>query len=438
MRVVLAVLMLALFAASASASCSFSKGVVYPIDDAIKCLDSIPPNELHKQATLDSMEKAFPLYTFLDMASSPPPSPLALDNVDIMAELSRFRSTKYDNEFAFQRDVADTFRKLRDAHTNYRMCTPFNRWTFLHPIVIASHVEKEKQVLTVAPYMFPDAFKAQIEKFIGYDLMDFQNAVIHTINQKPALQVITDFARNDVGVAKDVSGRFNLATIMFLPRPGTSGPDLSGVPGYFTARDGYSSTIPYGENTIEFGFTFPNGTSSSYKFPWFAVPKIDLNIDEFANGGELPNNSGFHFKHNKGLHRFAPTKQPDILREIAEESIALKPVHTARTPSKKMSIKRASRGACAGDDCFELLAESDDVQGYAIKSSPRTAVLQINTFGPADAKKFGQAISDVLDKVIIFFFSLVVFPLSLFPISLFTPLPLSFTFFSLSLLISSI
>jgi len=396
--VLLAVAMFAVTAPLVSANdCSFNEGTIYDSETVWKCFASVPVDEANKETTLTALERAFPLYAFLDIQVKPPASELSLHDVDLMKEFARIRSTKYESEYAFQSDLANTFILLHDAHTTYRMDHPYTAFTFVNPIIITSFFTGTEQIVSVPPFSFPAAMKKQIEAKIGMDLDQFINATVYEINQEPALDHVVAFAKDHIGVSKDIATRLNLAVAQFMPRPDTPGPDsVPVINGIFTARNGYWGSMPEGEDSIEFGFKFPNGTMKSYKFPWLVLATANVVVGPEERAKTVVDKIDLlsPFKEQKKV-KMEPI---DILSEFAKDAIPLERVESITKPQLKLSAQKVSRGGCSGEDCFTVLANSENVHGYGIVSAPDVAVLQIDTFAPSLPGTFGKTIATVLDK----------------------------------------
>ncbi|CAG8569977.1 9677_t:CDS:2, partial [Acaulospora colombiana] len=139
------------------------------------------------------------LYVFTDQSKEPPENGFDFTPMDILKVLDTFLDNKhYTTDFEFYKDLRFTIKKLRDGHTDLISGCYFYNVLFDQQIYLYSVVENEKQLIKV----FDDSV----------DRKNVDCEVTH-INSKPALQVITEFARTQLSTSRDLGVRFNDALV---------------------------------------------------------------------------------------------------------------------------------------------------------------------------------------------------------------------------------
>ncbi|CAG8724570.1 16569_t:CDS:2, partial [Dentiscutata erythropus] len=126
-------------------------------------------------------------YALLDQAKEEPNPGFTVRPIDLISELDFVLKNNYSHEFQFIYDVTDLIQELRDGHTS------------LSQVQLSSGTFH------------------QINDF--NDIKDPSNidCQVIDIDDKPAIEVITEFARNHTSFARDLNARFNsaLASLAF-------------------------------------------------------------------------------------------------------------------------------------------------------------------------------------------------------------------------------
>ncbi|CAG8744126.1 8346_t:CDS:2, partial [Cetraspora pellucida] len=128
-----------------------------------------------------------------------------------------FELTLYNETKAIQYDVANLIGELRDGHT-WLLSDNYHKYTFYQGLSMYSVIKKDgtQQIKVFNDVKDPSTIDCQVIE----------------IDDRPAIEVITEFARNKTYWSKDLSARFNsaLASLTF----GNGDFQISGQ--FFTAR----------------------------------------------------------------------------------------------------------------------------------------------------------------------------------------------------------
>ncbi|CAG8461468.1 1246_t:CDS:2, partial [Racocetra fulgida] len=144
--------------------------------------------------SLKGMFKTF--YVFFDQSREPAERGFDFRSVDINGELDKLLKNDYATDFEFMTDVTQIIIDLKDGHTDFRSAC-YNAFFFLQDIWLYSTV---------------DCHGSQIIKVLQDDL-DSSNdrCEVTKIDGRPALEVITSYAKNHIRNSRDLGVRFNLA-----------------------------------------------------------------------------------------------------------------------------------------------------------------------------------------------------------------------------------
>ncbi|CAG8462197.1 10176_t:CDS:2 [Acaulospora colombiana] len=134
-------------------------------------------------------------YAFFDEAKEEPKPGFTFRPVDLSVELDRLLEKRYESEFEFYTDVNSIINALSDAHTQL-ISYCYESFTFFQRLSMYSIIRDGKQIIKVFD-----------------DTVDPSNVdcEVVSIDGLPALDVITKFALDYVGLTKDLGVRFNTA-----------------------------------------------------------------------------------------------------------------------------------------------------------------------------------------------------------------------------------
>ncbi|CAG8525670.1 11773_t:CDS:2, partial [Cetraspora pellucida] len=169
----------------------------FPVSDVRSCYNSFKFDDNIRTGTIDTIKKILNgFYVFIDQVNKPPEPGFNFDPFDILKELDSLAKKKYNDDFEFTTDVINLLIKMKDPHTFYfPIC--YTRFTFTQQLALYSIVADDgSQLIKV--------FKDNLDS-------SNKNCVVDTINGNPALDVIKQFARDNVFVSKDLGVRFNMA-----------------------------------------------------------------------------------------------------------------------------------------------------------------------------------------------------------------------------------
>ncbi|CAG8487460.1 9530_t:CDS:2, partial [Acaulospora colombiana] len=172
-------------------------------DDVKACFLSNPFNISIANNALMTLHELFEdFYIFTDQSKEPPENGFDFTPMDILKTLDTFLDNKnYTTDFEFNKDLRLTIKKLRDGHTDFLAGCYLNDVIFDQQIYLYSVVENGKQLIKV--------FDDTIDR-------SNVNCEVTQINSKPALQVITEFARTQLSTSRDLGVRFNDALVSLV------------------------------------------------------------------------------------------------------------------------------------------------------------------------------------------------------------------------------
>ncbi|CAG8462596.1 24326_t:CDS:2 [Cetraspora pellucida] len=169
----------------------------FPVSDVRSCYNSFKFDDNIRTGTIDTIKKILNgFYVFIDQVNKPPEPGFNFDSFDILKELDSLSKKEYNDDFEFTTDVINLIIKMKDPHTFYfPIC--YTRFTFTQQLALYSIVTDDgSQLIKV--------FKDNLDS-------SNKNCVVDTIDGNPALDVIKQFARDNVFVSKDLGVRFNMA-----------------------------------------------------------------------------------------------------------------------------------------------------------------------------------------------------------------------------------
>ncbi|CAG8461747.1 4396_t:CDS:2 [Acaulospora morrowiae] len=199
---------------------SYVKGEDYyvpvPMDEVRSCLTSFSYNSTAANEIVDSIIKALTgYYVFLDSARDPPNPGNTYNEIDIVSALKAVLQGDFKTDYDFMINVTNTLDQLKDAHTGlFPSC--YDGFTYIQGLDL---------------YSIVDSNGHQSIK-VWKDFIDNSNSECDVlfIDGIPAIQAIKQYARDDIGLVRDLGVRFNMA-LTALTAGGTS--EFSN---YFTRR----------------------------------------------------------------------------------------------------------------------------------------------------------------------------------------------------------
>ncbi|CAG8616815.1 11813_t:CDS:2 [Dentiscutata erythropus] len=171
--------------------------------DVKVCYESTPYNKTKAIQVIETVKEYLKgFYALLDQAKEEQNPGFASRPIDLISELDLVLKNNYSYEFQFIYDVVDLIKELRDGHTRLESDN-YHKYNFQHGLSMYSAIRKDGT--------------QQIKVF--NDIKDPRNidCQVIDIDDKPAIDVITEFAKNHTNLSRDLSARFNsaLATLAF-------------------------------------------------------------------------------------------------------------------------------------------------------------------------------------------------------------------------------
>ncbi|CAG8797432.1 45861_t:CDS:2, partial [Gigaspora margarita] len=171
--------------------------------DVKACYESTPYNKTKATQIIETVKenlKAF--YVLLEQSKEDPNPGFTFRSMDIISELDLLLNNNYLYEYQFIYDVSDLIEELRDGHT-LLSSIDYHKYDFYQGLSLYSVIKEDGT--------------QQIKVF--NDIKDPNNIDCQVINidDKPAIDVITEFASNHIASSRDLSVRFNsaLASLRF-------------------------------------------------------------------------------------------------------------------------------------------------------------------------------------------------------------------------------
>ena len=348
-------LLLAFFVVGAfSINCSFSFGTFYDHDSVWACMSSFPFNQSVAQHTVTNLKKAMQLYPFRDIAKNPP-APFETVNLD--QELDSIGSSVYQNDMAFQWALRRLFIRLRDAHTNYYAPVPY-QFTFQLPVNIFSFMENGRLVFEVSDVL------NNASAWTDYNYTSLVGARVLQIDGLDAASYLNSFT-DEIGSAKDVQTRFNIALLQRAP---LSGYESSSVPwrGLLTYRPHHFASAPQ-KSSMTMQVSVRGGAPFSVTMPWKATTTTPF----FSNEAYMSSYWNDGYNNNK------KNKKP-VKKRVSSATKNMKALRSIR-------VKR---------DPQPLFNSTVDGLGFYLLND--TLVWYQNNFEPADYGAYYQTVVDAL------------------------------------------
>lgn len=310
------------------------QGVPMSVDAALRCFDTVPFNATRRDAIVDLLSKSMQLYSFLDIAVSPP---APFEPVDLLAELDNIRSTVFASDLRMHLAISSIFRKLRDAHTDYHVpgCYQSRVYNAL-PLFGFAAADGSPQVGALnGMKVFEDTnpklnfFRNVIQRTetVYANFSDrVEGATVLQIDGVNPWLAIAAFARDSVGMAKSAETRMSLSLTRALAN--------STALGLWTARSLFAAGLPSSGVIVK--LMEANATAPTvYKLPNFLVP--GANVSSAADLLELcfPNAS------TVGKAREQPV---DSMKKHYELVFGANPLPTHRTAESALPARPTPPG----------------------------------------------------------------------------------------------
>jgi hypothetical protein len=203
---------------------------------------------------------------------------------------------------------------------------------------------------------------------------------VETINSEPALQHIVDFAREHVGVAKDLGSRFNMALFQFDAdaTAAAGNATVSIISGAFAQRNNDWAPFPSQFDTgVTYTFSAPGKHLSPLTAPWHA--KVGARAD-------ITSSDAFKSEWYAAPPALADASATSTAATSAAAAASAAPLFQRPTPPPAK--------ACVSAGCFTLLIENGDgVHFYTMDSHKKTVVMYLDTFEPKNATSFEETVA---------------------------------------------
>ncbi|CAG8630242.1 10507_t:CDS:2, partial [Scutellospora calospora] len=171
--------------------------------DVKACYESTPYNKENATKVIETVKEYLKgFYAYLDQAKEEPNPGFTFRPIDIISELDLILKNNYSYEYQFIYDVENLIGELRDGHT-ILISDLYNKYRFYQGLSMYSVIKKDgtQQIKVFNDIKDPSTIDCQ---------------VIY-IDDRPAINVITEFARDHTTWSRDLSARFNsaLASLVF-------------------------------------------------------------------------------------------------------------------------------------------------------------------------------------------------------------------------------
>ncbi|CAG8482760.1 1057_t:CDS:2, partial [Diversispora eburnea] len=192
------------------------------LKDVENCLTSFPYNKTRAKSTIETLKSLTnDFYVFNNQAKEQPHPGFTFDPIDLEKELDKILATNYKTDYNFLTDIRKLYIKLHDGHTQFYA-------SFFHDFLDSTNIDCE----------------------------------VTLINSKPAIEEITNFAKNNSFISRDLGVRFNNALTSLSLVNGVL--DISGLGSEFVLRE----DIPESDG-IEYTLNCPNNKQpKNFKREW--------------------------------------------------------------------------------------------------------------------------------------------------------------------------
>ncbi|KAF9578332.1 hypothetical protein BGW38_005919, partial [Lunasporangiospora selenospora] len=164
------------------------------------CYQAQAYDPAHAAKILTSVENLVGnVYVFLDQAKAPSKAPFRTPQVDIMAELKKFRTRKFKSDYEFNMALTYMTFSVNDGHFAYRNDC-YKTATFTQPISLYAPVVDGVQNIRV---FYADEAQKGVPKG------GLTDCVVSTIDGVPALKAVQDFTDRTSAISKDPGVRLN-------------------------------------------------------------------------------------------------------------------------------------------------------------------------------------------------------------------------------------
>ncbi|RIB05846.1 hypothetical protein C2G38_2279494 [Gigaspora rosea] len=172
--------------------------------DVKACYELTPYNATKAIQIIEILKEYFKgFYIFLEKAKEQPNPGFTFRPIDLISELDLIAKNNYSYEYQFIYDVADLIGELKDGHTRL-YSSVYNKYAFYQGLSLYSVIKKDgtQQIKVFNDVKDPSNIECQV--------ID--------IDDRPAIDVITEFAKNNIKKSRDLSVRFNyaLASLSFV------------------------------------------------------------------------------------------------------------------------------------------------------------------------------------------------------------------------------
>ncbi|CAG8852108.1 17468_t:CDS:2, partial [Gigaspora margarita] len=135
-------------------------------------------------------------YIFLDQSKEKAQDGFDFRSVDLITELDTLLKKEYTTDFEFFSNITQIISDLKDAHTNLKPAC-YNAFDFKQNILLYSSVNPKgyQSIKVYHDDQEPSNVGCEVTHIDGY----------------PALEAITDFAKNKIKESRDLGVRFNMA-----------------------------------------------------------------------------------------------------------------------------------------------------------------------------------------------------------------------------------
>ncbi|PKK68490.1 hypothetical protein RhiirC2_851391 [Rhizophagus irregularis] len=179
----------------------------FPFSDIKSCYESFAFDNKRRTDTLDTMKKLYTgFYAFTDLAKEQPVQGLDYKAMDLISEIDGLSQKSYANDFEFTTDATNLVSQLKDPHTLFfPIC--YTRFAFTQRLALYATVSQDG---TQKIKIFKDSTESHND-----------DCEVDRIDGVAAIDAITQFARDNIFVSKDLGVRFNLALASLALQNGT-------------------------------------------------------------------------------------------------------------------------------------------------------------------------------------------------------------------------
>ncbi|GBB92251.1 hypothetical protein RclHR1_01990023 [Rhizophagus clarus] len=299
----------------------------FSFSDIKACYESFAFDDKRRSDTIDTMKKLFNgFYVFTDQAKEQPPQGLDYKAIDIVAEIDNLSQKTYANDLEFSTDATNLVTQMKDPHTIYfPIC--YTRFAFTQRLALYATASQDG---THTIKIFKDSIESQND-----------DCEVVNIDGVAAIDAITQFARDNVFVSKDLGVRFNMALASLALQNGTY--ILQPRSSQFTLR----MVLPDKETTT---YDLKCGTNTkTITRNWEGVINNPDDLNKFTDANSYWENFCANPPADEKNQPQQPKSPSDVqpVRNVGKEPVAASTTSTSRKNKRtKSKAKKSNEHSC--------------------------------------------------------------------------------------------